>query len=116
MKLHCGEYLIRSLMEIIGKLYSLAILCRVRSVAIEPSLGSMMVDRIDTGLNPARVTKSTDASVWPALFSTPPFLFLRGKTWPGLLKSSGLESGEARARIVVALSAADTPLDVVLAS
>lgn len=32
--------------------------------------------------------------------------------WPGRRKFSGLESGEARSRIVLALSLADTPVVV----
>jgi hypothetical protein len=37
---------------------------------------------------------------------------LSGKIWPGRLKSSGFESLEARATVVVALSRAETPVDV----
>lgn len=80
--------------------------------AIEPSLGSMTVERMDTGQKPANATRSTDASVWPALFSTPPFRYLRGNIWPGLLRSLGLESGDARVRMVFARSAAETPEDM----
>ncbi|GER52890.1 F-box and associated interaction domains-containing protein, partial [Striga asiatica] len=50
-----------------------------------------------TGRKPANVTKSTEASVWPTLRKTPPFLYFNGNTWPGLLKSSGLNFGDARA-------------------
>jgi hypothetical protein len=50
--------------------------------------------------------------VCPALFRTPPSLYLSGKIWPGRLKSSGFESLEARATVVVALSRAETPVDV----
>ena len=32
--------------------------------------------------------------------------------WPGLLKSSGVELGDERARTVFALSEADTPIEV----
>lgn len=78
---------------------------------MEPSSASMIAERTDTGRRPAEVTKSIEASVWPTLLSTPPFLYLRGNTWPGLLKSSGLESGKERARTVFALSEAETPVD-----
>lgn len=81
-------------------------------VAIEPSSASTIAERTDTGCKPARTTRSTEASVWPALLRTPPFRYLRGKTWPGLRKSSGLDSGDERARTVFALSDADTPVDV----
>lgn len=91
---------------------SIAICWRTVTPAIEPSLGSMTVERTDTGRRPANATRSTDASVWPALFSTPPFRYLRGNMWPGLLRSLGLESEEARVRMVFALSAAETPVDM----
>lgn len=80
--------------------------------AIEPSSASTMAERTETGCKPASVTKSTEASVWPTLHKTPPFLYLRGNTWPGLLKSSALDSGEESRRTVLALSEADTPVDV----
>jgi hypothetical protein len=50
--------------------------------------------------------------VCPALFRTPPSLYLSGKIWPGRLKSSGIESLEARASTVIALSRAETPVVV----
>jgi hypothetical protein len=107
----------RSAIEMIGVSCSKAICCRTVKPAIEPSFRSMTVDRTDTGRRPANVTRSTDASVCPALLSTPPFLYFRGNIWPGLLRSLGLESGEARVRMVFALSAAETPVDIpVLAS
>lgn len=96
----------------IGMSCSIAICCRIVMPAIEPSLGSMTLERMDTGRKPASATRSTDASVWPALFSTPPFRYLRGNIWPGRLRSLGLESGEARVRTVFALSAAETPEDM----
>lgn len=102
----------RSAIEMIGISCSIAICCRTVMPAIEPSLGSMTVERMDTGRRPANVTRSTDASVCPARFSTPPFRYLRGNIWPGLLRSLGLESGEARVSMVFALSAAETPVDM----
>uniref|UniRef100_A0A0A9G1I1 Riboflavin biosynthesis protein ribAB n=1 Tax=Arundo donax TaxID=35708 RepID=A0A0A9G1I1_ARUDO len=102
----------RSAIEMIGISCSKAICCKTVMPAIEPSLGSITVERTDTGRKPANVTRSTDASVCPALFNTPPFRYLRGNMCPGLLRSLGLESGEARVRIVFALSAAETPVDM----
>ena len=53
---------------------------------------------------------STAASVCPALLSTPPFLALNGKIWPGLLKSSGFDKGLIATCIVLALSSAEIPV------
>ena len=53
---------------------------------------------------------STAASVWPALFNTPPFLALSGNICPGLLKSSGFVDGLIATWIVLALSSADIPV------
>lgn len=100
------------MIEIIGMLCSKDNFLRVSTEAIEPSSGSTIAERTETGCNLARITKSTEASVWPALLKTPPFRYLRGKTCPGLLKSSGLELGDERAKTVFALSAADTPVNV----
>lgn len=100
------------MIEMIGISCSIAICCRTVIPASEPSFGSMTVDRTDTGRRPANVTRSTDASVCPNLFSTPPFRYLRGNMWPGRLRSLGLESGEAKVRMVFALSAAETPAEI----
>ena len=102
----------RSVIETIGISCSIAICCRTVMPAIESSFGSMTVDRTDTGRKPANATRSTDASVCPALFSTPPFRYLRGNIWPGRLRSLGFESGEAKVKMVFALSAAETPVDI----
>lgn len=90
----------------------MAIFFKELRLAIEPSSWSKTVESTDTGGSPASLTKSTEASVCPALCKTPPSLYLSGNTCPGLLKSPGLESGDDRARIVFALSAADTPFVV----
>ena len=65
-----------------------------------------------TGCNPARVIKSTAASVWPARFKTPPLRAISGLTWPGRLKSPGTADGAASFRIVSARSAALLPVVV----
>jgi hypothetical protein len=78
---------------------------------MEPS-SSTTSHRTPTGSNPASMARSTEASVCPALFKTPPSLYFSGKIWPGRLKSSGFESPDARANTVVALSLADTPVVV----
>jgi len=79
---------------------------------MEPSSSSTSSQRTATGGKPAYRARSTDASVCPALFSTPPSLYLRGKICPGRLKSSGLELGDASASIVFARSLAETPVVV----
>lgn len=75
-----------------------------------------MVERTETGSKPASLTRSTDASVCPDRRRTPPFRYFNGNTWPGLLKLSGPEERDAKARIVFALSEADTPVAVSIAS
>ncbi len=62
------------------------------------------------GVRPARRARSTDPSVCPALFSTPPFLALSGNMCPGRARSSGMHFGLTAVRMVVALSAADMPV------
>ena len=106
------NHLIKSVIDTIGMLCSIANFLISAKEAIEPSSGSIIAERTETGGNPANITKSTEASVWPALLKTPPLRYLSGNTWPGLLKSSGLVSGEERARTVLALSDADTPVHV----
>lgn len=78
---------------------------------MDPS-SSTISQRTATGSKPAITARSTEASVWPALLRTPPSLYFNGKMCPGRLKSLGLESLDARANIVVALSRADTPVVV----
>jgi len=78
---------------------------------MDPS-SSTISHRTATGSMPASTVRSTEASVCPALFKTPPSLYFSGKIWPGRLKSPGVESLDARAKTVVALSWADTPVVV----
>jgi len=55
----------------------------------------------------------TDASVCPTLFKTPPWVYLNGNTWPGLLKSFGsVIEALASDRAVNARSWADIPVVV----
>lgn len=98
-------------MEIIFKFSASANWRSFGNLAIEPS-SSTISHNTATGSNPAKIERSTEASVCPALFKTPPSLYLRGKIWPGRLKSSGLECLDARANIVAALSRAETPVVV----
>ena len=64
------------------------------------------------GANPAMVAKSTAASVWPALFRTPPARARNGKTCPGLAKPLAATSGSANALHVSDLSLAEIPVVV----
>ena len=59
---------------------------------------------------PAMRERSTIASVWPARTRTPPSMYLRGKTCPGLPRSSGCVDGSTSALIVAARSWADIPV------
>ena len=56
------------------------------------------------------VHKSTAASVWPALLSTPPSIACKGKIWPGTLNDSRVESSLAKPLIVLNLSSAEIPV------
>ena len=49
-------------------------------------------------------------SVCPSLFKTPPSVYLRGNTCPGLARSSGKVSGDISVSIVLALSLAEIPV------
>ena len=98
-------------MEIIFKFSASANRRSLGNLAMEPS-SSTISHNTATGSNPAKTERSTEASVCPALFKTPPSLYLRGKIWPGRLKSSGLESLDASANTVAALSRAETPVVV----
>mmetsp|Transcript_34984 Transcript_34984/g.75752 ORF Transcript_34984/g.75752 Transcript_34984/m.75752 type:complete len:240 (-) Transcript_34984:355-1074(-) len=66
--------------------------------------------RTPAGKHPPSLARSTAASVCPARLSTPPSLHRSGKMCPGLLKSSGLDPGEASAWSVATLSAAEMPV------
>jgi hypothetical protein len=104
--------LIKSAIEIIFRFSLLAKSWSFGNKAMDPSSSSTISQRTAAGGNPANMARSTDASVCPALFSTPPSLYLRGKICPGLLKSSGLELGDASAKTVFARSLAETPVVV----
>lgn len=92
-------------------LWSKAKFLKVGRPATEPSSPSTIVVRTETGCKFASMTKSTEASVCPALLRTPPSLYFRGKTWPGFLKSSGVEMADESVSTVFALSAADIPVE-----
>ncbi|GER36411.1 terminase small subunit family protein [Striga asiatica] len=79
------------------------------SRAIDPS-SSTISHKTPAGSNPASTARSTAASVCPALLRTPPSRYFNGNMCPGRLKSSGFESFDARAFIVIALSRAETPV------
>ena len=102
-------YLIRSAMVIIRSLCFLEKSRSFGSLAIVPS-SSIISQIVPADFNPASLAKSTAASVWPALFRTPPGIALKGKTCPGLLKSSALVSSETTVLMVSALSLADIPV------
>ena len=79
------------------------------ALAIDPS--SLVNSQITAaGLKPANETKSTDASVCPRRFKTPPSLATNGNTCPGWFKSLGFALSATAAFTVVTLSAADTPV------
>lgn len=108
---NCLADLIRSVIETIGMPCSVESFLKLVKEAIAPSSLSITAVMTETGRKPASVTKSTEASVWPALLRTPPFRYFKGKIWPGFLKSSGLDSRDESARTVFALSEADTPVE-----
>lgn len=107
-----GSDLIRSSMEMIFRFSRCANSHSLGNLATEPSYLSKISHRTAAGGSPAKTARSTEASVCPALFNTPPSLYLMGNMWPGRLKSSAREVGDARARIVFALSLAETPVVV----
>src|SRR5687768_7270144 len=78
--------------------------------AIVPS--SFMISQMTpAGLRPASRERSTAASVWPARCKTPPDLALKGKTWPGITRSSGPVASSTATRQVWARSAAEIPVE-----
>lgn len=101
----------RSAMDMIFKFSFSANFKSLGILAMDPS-SSTTSQSTAAGDIPASTARSTEASVWPALFKTPPSRYFNGNICPGLLKSSGFESLEARAKIVVALSRAETPVVV----
>src|SRR5258708_13033138 len=64
------------------------------------------------GYRPARIARSTAASVWPARVSTPPSAARSGKVWPGIEKSEAVADGSRTVRSVAARSCADAPVVV----
>ncbi len=91
---------------------SLAISRRRGRRAICPS-SSMISHRTPDGVRPAIRARSTDASVWPARFSTPPRRARRGNMWPGTDEVVGPGFRRStRARTVAARSWAEMPVVV----
>jgi len=79
--------------------------------AIVPS--SFMISQMTAaGVSPAIFARSTDASVWPARFSTPPFFARSGKVCPGRRRSAGRVRASMSVRTVAARSAAEMPVVV----
>ena len=77
--------------------------------AIVPS--SFVISQMTAaGLSPARRARSTDASVWPVRWSTPPGRAAMGNTCPGMPKSSRFAAGSSRALMVAARSDALMPV------
>ena len=64
----------------------------------------------ELGFNFDNFEISIDASVWPALSRTPPFLETNGKTWPGETMSFFVDCGLIATLIVFALSNAEIPV------
>src|SRR4051812_19137023 len=84
---------------------------RIRSGtrAIVPS--SLRISQITpAGDQPARLARSTAASVWPRRSRTPPARARSGKTCPGTAKSSRRVRGSMAALIVCARSWAEIPV------
>src|SRR5215207_887411 len=78
--------------------------------AIVPS--AFIISQITpAGLSPASLARSTAASVCPARCRTPPGLALKGKTWPGMTRSSGPVASSTATRQVWARSAAEMPVE-----
>ena len=65
--------------------------------------------RTPTDLRFPSFMRSTTASVWPALLSTPSSTAIKGNICPGLPKSSGLISTWTKALIVADRSLAEIP-------
>src|SRR5918995_5673719 len=83
---------------------------RSGTLAIVPS--SFMISQITpAGFIPASLARSTAASVWPARCKTPPGLARKGKTWPGMTRSSGPVASSTATLQVCARSAAEIPVE-----
>ena len=74
--------LIKSAIEIIFRFSHFAKCCSIGNKAMEPSSSSTILQRTAAGVHPANVARSTDASVCPALFSTPPSPKFKRKNMP----------------------------------
>ena len=66
--------------------------------------------RAPDGCNPARVERSTAASVWPGRWRTPPGTARSGITCPGRVRSVACVSALPRVRMVIARSEAEMPV------
>ena len=79
--------------------------------AIVPS--SFMISQMTAaGTRPAMRARSTEASVCPARFRTPPFRARSGNVWPGRRRSCGFVFGSMSVFTVTARSAAEIPVVV----
>src|SRR5215208_3037804 len=78
--------------------------------AIVPS-AFMIAQMTPAGLRPASRERSTAASVWPARCRTPPGRARKGKTWPGMTRSSGSVAASTATLQVCARSAAEMPVE-----
>src|SRR5215210_2966802 len=78
--------------------------------AIVPS-AFMISQMTPAGLRPASRERSTAASVWPARCRTPPGRARKGKTWPGMTRSSGSVASSTATLHVCARSAAEMPVE-----
>ena len=72
----------------------------------------MTSQRTAEGFSPAIRARSTEASVCPARFKTPPGCARSGNMWPGRRRSAGVVSGSIAVITVAARSAAEIPVVV----
>ena len=63
-----------------------------------------------SGSAPTICDKATPASVWPPRAANPPLSAIKGKTWPGRMKSEATADVSARALTVLERSLALTPV------
>ena len=87
-----------------------ATICKSGIRAIVP-FSFIISIRAAAGYNPDKRAKSIAASVCPALLKTPFDLAYKGLMCPGLPKVAAVERGLAKARMVAARSAAETPVE-----
>ena len=81
-------------------------------VCIMVPSSSMISQQTPHWVRPARRSRSTVASVWPFLTSTPPRRAISGNTWPGRRKSSGFDAGSVHFIMVNDRSFAEIPVVV----